>query len=121
MPVKDIIGQVLLDRAEHMRPNSSMQSLAALNPSFEQVGEFAGFDAVAIQRYPQVEKINHVHHAGNSSGIVDGGAAVLLANRGTGEAISVKPRARVRAFASIGSEPAIMLTGPGLVAEKVLM
>ena len=120
VPVNDILGQTLLERDEHMRPDASMQSRAALNPSFAQMGEFAGFDAVAIQRYPQVEKINHVHHAGNSSGIVDGGAAVLLANRVTGEAISVKPRARVRAFASIGSEPAIMLTGPGLVAEKVL-
>ena len=120
IPVKDILGQTLLERDEHMRPDASMQSLAALNPSFAQMGEFAGFDAVAIQRYPQVEKINHVHHAGNSSGIVDGAAAVLLANRDTGDATSTKPRARVRAFASIGSEPAIMLTGPGLVAEKVL-
>jgi acetyl-CoA C-acetyltransferase len=84
------------------------------------MGEFAGFDAVAIQRYPQVEKIIHVHHAGNSSGIVDGATAVLLANKTAGEAAGLKPRARVKAFASIGSEPAIMLTGPGLVAEKVL-
>jgi acetyl-CoA C-acetyltransferase len=84
------------------------------------MGEFAGFDAVAIQRYPQVEKINHVHHAGNSSGIVDGAAAVLLATKEAGGAAGLKPRARVKAFASIGSEPAIMLTGPGLVAEKVL-
>ena len=120
MPVKDILGQTLLDRDEHMRPEASMQSLGALKPSFAEMGEFAGFDAVAIQRYPQVERINHVHHAGNSSGIVDGAAAVLLGNRETGKALGLKPRARVRAFASIGSEPAIMLTGPGLVAEKVL-
>ena len=120
VPVKDILGQTLLARDEHMRPDASMQSLGALNPSFAQMGEFAGFNAVAIQRYPQVEKINHVHHAGNSSGIVDGAAAVLLANKDAGEAAGLKPRARVRAFASIGSEPAIMLTGPGLVAEKVL-
>lgn len=120
VPVKDILGQTLLARDEHMRPDASMQALAALNPSFAQMGEFAGFDSVAIQRYPQVEKINHVHHAGNSSGIVDGAAAVLLANEDAGEAADLKPRARVRAFASIGSEPAIMLTGPGLVAEKVL-
>jgi len=120
VPVTDILGQVLLDRDEHMRPETTMQSLAALNPSFAQMGEFAGFDAVAIQRYPQVEKINHVHHAGNSSGIVDGAAAVLLATKEAGEAAGLKPRARVKAFASIGSEPAIMLTGPGLVAEKIL-
>jgi acetyl-CoA C-acetyltransferase len=120
VPVTDILGQVLLDRDEHLRPDTTMQSLAALNPSFAQMGEFAGFDAVAIQRYPQVEKINHVHHAGNSSGIVDGAAAVLLATKEAGGAAGLKPRARVKAFASIGSEPAIMLTGPGLVAEKVL-
>ena len=120
VPVKDILGQVQLARDEHVRPETTMQSLAALNPSFAQMGEFAGFDAVAIQRYPQVEKINHVHHAGNSSGIVDGAAAVLLATREAGEAAGLKARARMKAFASIGSEPAIMLTGPGLVAEKVL-
>jgi acetyl-CoA C-acetyltransferase len=120
VPVKDILGQTLLDRDEHLRPDTSMQSLGALTPSFEQMGEFAGFDAVAIQRYPQVEKIIHVHHAGNSSGIVDGAAAVLLGTKQTGDAAGLKPRARIRAFASIGSEPAIMLTGPGLVADKVL-
>ena len=120
VPVKDLLGQVLLDRDEHMRPDTTMQSLGALNPSFAQMGEFAGFDAVAIQRYPQVEKINHVHHAGNSSGIVDGAAAVLLGSKDAGEAAGLKPRARIRAFASIGSELAIMLTRPGLVAEKVL-
>ncbi|HLY07643.1 MAG TPA: acetyl-CoA C-acetyltransferase [Rhizomicrobium sp.] len=120
VPVKDLLGQTLLARDEHMRPDASMQSLGALNPSFAQMGEFAGFDAVAIQRYPQVEKINHVHHAGNSSGIVDGAAAVLLATKEAGDAANLRPRARVKAFASIGSEPAIMLTGPGLVADKVL-
>ncbi len=120
VPVKDIIGQTLLDHDEHMRPDASMQSLAALRPSFEQLGEFAGFDSVAIQRYPQVEKLNHVHHAGNSSGIVDGAAAVLLGSKEAGEAMGLKPRARIKAFASIGSEPCIMLTGPALVTEKVL-
>ncbi len=120
VPVKDILGQTLLDHDEHMRPDATMQSLASLKPSFEQLGEVAGFDAVAIQRYPQVEKVNHVHHAGNSSGIVDGAAAVLLGNKGAGEAMGLKPRARIRAFASIGSEPCIMLTGPAAVAEKVL-
>jgi acetyl-CoA C-acetyltransferase len=120
VPVKDILGQTLLDRDEHMRPDASMQSLGALKPSFAELGAFAGFDAVAIQRYPQVEALDHVHHAGNSSGIVDGAAAVLLGSREAGDAAGLKPRARVRSFASIGSEPCIMLTGPALVAQKVL-
>ncbi|MBU6445348.1 MAG: acetyl-CoA C-acetyltransferase [Alphaproteobacteria bacterium] len=120
IPVKDILGQTILDRDEHMRPEASMQSLGGLKASFEQLGDFAGFDAVALQRYPQVEKINHVHHAGNSSGIVDGAAAVLLGSKDAGSAAGLKPRARIRAFGSIGSEPCIMLTGPALVTEKVL-
>lgn len=120
VPVKDILGQTILDHDEHMRPDASMQSLASLKASFEQLGEFAGFDAVAQQRYPQVEKLNHVHHAGNSSGIVDGAAAVLLGTKEAGKSAGLKPRARIRAFASIGSEPAIMLTGPSYVTEKVL-
>lgn len=120
VPVKDILGQTLLDHDEHMRPDATMQSLASLKPSFEQIGEMAGFDAVAIQRYPQVEKMEHVHHPGNSSGIVDGAAAVLLGNKKAGDAMGLKPRARIRAFASIGSEPCIMLTGPAAVARKVL-
>jgi acetyl-CoA C-acetyltransferase len=120
VPVKDILGQTMLDRDEHMRPDASMQSLASLQPAFAQLGEFAGFDSVAQQRYPQVEKLNHVHHAGNSSGIVDGAAAVLLGTKEAGKAQNLKPRARIRAFASIGSEPCIMLTGPALVTEKVL-
>jgi acetyl-CoA C-acetyltransferase len=103
-----------------MRPDASMQSLASLQPAFAQLGEFAGFDSVAQQRYPQVEKLNHVHHAGNSSGIVDGAAAVLLGTKEAGKSQNLKPRARIRAFASIGSEPCIMLTGPALVTEKVL-
>src|SRR5215469_835215 len=118
--VKDILGQTILDHDEHMRPDASMQSLASLKASFEQLGEFAGFDSVAQQRYPQVEKINHVHHAGNSSGIVDGAAAVLLGTKEAGKKAGIKPRAKIRAFASIGSEPAIMLTGPSYVTEKVL-
>jgi acetyl-CoA C-acetyltransferase len=118
--VKDVLGQTMLDHDEHMRPDASMQSLASLNASFAQLGEFAGFDAVAQQRYPQVEKLNHVHHAGNSSGIVDGAAAVLLGTKEAGKSQGLKPRARIRAFASIGSEPCIMLTGPALVTEKVL-
>ncbi len=118
-PVKDINGLTILDRDEHMRPDTSMQSLASLQPSFAMPGEFA-FDSVAQQRYPEVEQINHVHHAGNSSGIVDGAAAVLMGTKEAGRSQSLKPRARIRAFASIGSEPCIMLTGPALVTQKVL-
>ena len=97
-----------------------MQSLASLKPSFVIPGEQGGFDAVAIQAHPDVERIIHVHHAGNSSGIVDGAAAVLIGSREAGAKAGLKPRARVRAFANIGSEPAIMLTGPIDVTKKVL-
>jgi acetyl-CoA C-acetyltransferase len=117
--VKDILGQTILDRDEHMRPDATMQSLASLAPSFAGPGEFA-FDAVAMQRYPEVEFVNHVHHAGNSSGIVDGAAAVLMGTKEIGKSLGLKPRARIKAFASIGSEPMIMLTGPSYVTEKVL-
>ena len=117
--IKDPIGQTILERDEHMRPDTSMQSLASLKPAFAEFGAY-GFDAVAIQRYPQVEAINHVHHAGNSSGIVDGAAAVLLGSKEEGRKLGLKPRARVKAFASIGSEPCIMLTAPADVARKVL-
>ncbi len=119
-PIKDVNGITLLDTDEHMRPNTTMQSLAALKPSFVEMGQMGGFDAGAIQRYPEVEEINHVHHAGNSSGIVDGAAAVLIGNKEAGAAANLKPRARIRAFANIGSEPGIMLTGPVPVTEKVL-
>ena len=118
-PVKDINGLTILDKDEHMRPDTTMQSLASLQPAFAMPGEFA-FDAVAMQRYPEVEQINHVHHAGNSSGIVDGAAAVLMGTKEAGRGAGLKPRARIRAFASIGSEPSIMLTGPSYVTEKVL-
>jgi acetyl-CoA C-acetyltransferase len=120
VPVKDINGLTILDKDEHIRADTTMQSLAALQPSFAQLGDFAGFNAVAIQRYPEVEAINHVHHAGNSSGIVDGAAAVLIGNKTAGKSAGLKPRARIRAFASVGSEPCIMLTGPAIVTEKVL-
>jgi acetyl-CoA C-acetyltransferase len=103
-----------------MRPSTTMQNLAALNPSFVQMGEMAGFDAVAIQRYPEVEAINHVHTPGNSSGIVDGAAAVLIGNAEAGKKAGLKPRARIKGFANIGSEPSIMLTGPIPVTEKAL-
>jgi acetyl-CoA C-acetyltransferase len=119
IPVKDQMGAHILDHDEHMRPDATMQSLASLNPSFAGLGSL-GFDDVAKQRYPEVEAINHVHHAGNSSGIVDGASAVLFGSKEMGEALGLKPRAKVRGFASIGSEPSIMLTGPSLVTEKVL-
>lgn len=119
IPVKDQLGLTILDHDEHMRPETTMQSLASLDPSFQGIGDFA-FDAVALQRYPEVETIDHVHHAGNSSGIVDGASAVLLGNKEIGAAMGLKPRARIRAMASIGSEPSIMLTGPEFVAQKCL-
>jgi acetyl-CoA C-acetyltransferase len=120
MTVRDVNGLTILDKDEHMRPDTTMQSLAALKPSFVQMGEMGGFDAVAVQKHPEVESVNHVHHAGNSSGIVDGAAAVLLGNSEAGKKADLKPRARIRAFANIGSEPAIMLTGPVDVTKKVL-
>jgi len=121
VPVTDVIGDVVLDRDEHMRPDTNMQTLAALKPSFTDMGEvMPGFDAVALLRYPEVERITHVHHGGNSSGIVDGCGAVLIGNKAMGEKYGLKARARIRATASIGSEPTIMLTGPSFVAEKVL-
>jgi acetyl-CoA C-acetyltransferase len=120
MAVKDPNGLTLLAKDEHMRPATTMQTLAALQASFVQMGDMAGFDAVAVQRYPEIEAINHVHTPGNSSGIVDGAAAVLIGSKEAGQAAGLKPRARIKAFANIGSEPAIMLTGPIPVTEKVL-
>ena len=117
--VTDQMGLPRLDHDEHMRPDATMQSLGALNPSFAAMGEMA-FDAVVTQRYPQVERVNHVHHAGNSSGIVDGAAGVLFGTKEMGDALGLKPRAKVRGMASIGSEPSIMLTGPSYVTEKLL-
>jgi acetyl-CoA C-acetyltransferase len=120
MPVKDVNGMIILARDEHPRPTTTMQSLAQLQPAFAQMGELGGFDAVAIQSHPEIEFVNHVHHAGNSSGIVDGAAAVLVGNKEAGHAAGLKPRARIRAFANVGSEPAMMLTGPIDVTKKVL-
>ena len=119
VPVKDQLGLTLLAHDETVRGSTTMQTLAALNPSFTGMGEMA-FDAVVTQRYPQVEKVNHVHHAGNSSGIVDGAAGVLIGTKEMGEALGLKARARIKGAASIGSEPSIMLTGPSLVSEKLL-
>jgi acetyl-CoA C-acetyltransferase len=120
VPVKDINGLTILDRDEHMRPDTDMQALASLKPSFVVIGQQGGFDAVAVQAHPEIEAIAHVHHAGNSSGIVDGASAVLIGTADAGNAAGLKPRARIRAFASIGSEPALMLTGPIDVTKKVL-
>ena len=120
VPVRDVNGLTVLAHDEHMRPSTTMQTLAQLQPSFVQMGEMGGFDAVAVQKHPEIERIDHVHHAGNSSGIVDGAAAVLIGTREAGAKAGLKPRARIKAFANIGSEPAIMLTGPIDVTQKVL-
>lgn len=117
--VKDQMGGTQLDRDEHIRPDATMQSLGALDPSFAGLGAM-GFDEVIKQRYPEIEKIDHVHHAGNSSGIVDGSAAVLFGSEAMGKKHNLKPRVRIKAMASIGSEPGIMLTGPTYVTQKVL-
>jgi acetyl-CoA C-acetyltransferase len=121
VPVKDQLGGVLLDHDEHMRPDATMQSLASLEPSFKAQGEMMpGFDAVIQQRYPELERVDHVHHAGNSSGIVDGAAGVLIGTKEMGDALGLKPRARIVGAASIGSEPSIMLTGPEFVTKKLM-
>jgi len=120
VPVRDVVGDIALARDEYLRPGTTLADLAKLKPAFVQAGEEAGFDAVAIQRYPQVEQVQHVHTAGTSSGIVDGAAAVLVGNRKAAARAGLKPRARIRAFASIGSEPTIMLTGPAAASRKAL-
>ncbi|MBW7921260.1 MAG: acetyl-CoA C-acetyltransferase [Rubellimicrobium sp.] len=121
VPVRDVNGLVLLDHDEHIRAGTDMAALARLEPSFKAMGEvMPGFDRVALLRYPQHERIEHVHHAGNSSGIVDGASGVLVADREWGQARGLRPRARIRASAKIGTEPTIMLTGPVAVTEKVL-
>ena len=120
IPVRDTIGDIVLERDEHIRPDTTLQSLSALKPAFAGPGEQGGFDTVAQLRYSRVESIHHVHTAGNSSGIVDGAAAVLIGSKRFAHQTGLKPRARVRAFTSIGSEPVIMLTGPTRVTEKLL-
>ena len=119
VPVKDFLGQTILDHDEFIKPDTTLQGLAALKPAFAQLGEL-GFDAVALQRYPQVERIQHVHHAGNSSGIVDGAAAVLVGSEAAGAAHGLRPRARIVAAALSGADPTIMLTGPMPAARKAL-
>ena len=119
VPVVDVLGDVVLNHDEHRRPSTTMESLGALKPAFVGLGDL-GFDAVAAARYPEIEAVNHVHHGGNSSGIVDGAAGVLIGSAEFGEAAGLSPRARIRGFASIGSEPTIMLTAPAAVSEKAL-
>ncbi|HZN72148.1 MAG TPA: acetyl-CoA C-acetyltransferase [Micromonosporaceae bacterium] len=118
--VRDRIGQTILDRDEHIRPDTTPETLAALESSFAGIGELGGFDAVALQRYHWVERIDHVHTAGNSSGIVDGAALVLVGSEAAGYAQGLTPRARVVSAAVTGSEPLIMLTGPTMAAQKAL-
>ncbi|MBM66415.1 MAG: acetyl-CoA acetyltransferase [Myxococcales bacterium] len=120
IPVTDRNGITLLDQDEHPRPDTKLEGLAALKPSFKHLGERYGFDAVALQRYPDVERIQHRHHAGNSSGIVDGAAAALLGDGEAGEALQLKPRAIIRSFASVGSEPCMMLDGPVEACRRAL-
>jgi acetyl-CoA C-acetyltransferase len=121
MTVRDQNGLTILDRDEYMRPETNMQSLGALKPSFKDMGEaMPGFDKVALMRYPHLQRIDHIHHAGNSSGIVDGAAALLIGNKAFGQEHGLSPRARIRATAKIGTDPTIMLTGPVPVTEKIL-
>ncbi|MBC7174341.1 MAG: acetyl-CoA C-acyltransferase, partial [Polyangiaceae bacterium] len=119
VPVKDLLGITMLAHDELVRP-TTLEDLAALKPSFQVMGEQFGFDAVALQKYPAVERIEHVHHAGNSSGIVDGASAVLLGSEDAGKRLGLKARGRVRTSVSIGSEPCIMLTGPSIASKKAL-
>ena len=120
IPVKDINGMTILDKDETIRPDTSMEILSALKPSFELMGSMAGFDSVAIQRYPEIETMKHVHHAGNSSGIVDAAALTLIGNKKIGKKLNLKPRAKILAFAVIGADPTIMLTGPAPASYKAL-
>ena len=119
LPVKDVLGREVLARDEHMRPATSLDDLAQLKPAFTNIGAL-GFDSIALQRYPEVERIEHLHTGGSSSGIVDGAAGVVIGSADVGKKLGIAPRARIRAFASVGSEPAIMLTGPTPSAEMVL-
>jgi acetyl-CoA C-acetyltransferase len=120
IPVKDANGLTILDHDEHVREGTTVESLAGLEPSFAGIGDFAGFDAVALEKYHHVEKINHVHHAGNSSGIVDGASLVLIGSEQAGKTHGLTPRARILATAVSGSEPTIMLTGPAPASRKAL-
>lgn len=120
VPVKDFVGLTLIERDETIRPETTVESLAALKPAFTEMGQKYGYDSVALQRYPQLQRIEHVHHAGNSSGIVDGAGAVLLGNAAAAAKHGLKPRARILSFAAIGSEPTLMLDGPAAAARRAL-
>ena len=121
VPVKDVNGLTILDYDEFIRPGTDMQALGALKPSFKDQGEvMPGFDKIALMKYPELERVNHIHHAGNSSGIVDGAAAVLIGDKEFGERNGLKPRARIKATAKIGTDPTVMLTGPVPVTKKIL-
>ncbi|MFE1978591.1 acetyl-CoA C-acetyltransferase [Streptomyces hygroscopicus] len=120
VPVRDRVGLTVLDRDEHIRPGTTPETLAGLKPSFAAIGEAGGFDAVALQKYHWLEAIDHVHHAGNSSGIVDGAALVAIGNREVGERFGLTPRARIVSAAVSGADPTIMLTGPAPATRKAL-
>jgi acetyl-CoA C-acetyltransferase len=120
IPVKDINGFTILDRDENVRPGTTTEILGKLTPSFEMMGVMGGFDQVALQKYPELERVNHVHHPGNSSAIVDGAALILIGTKEMGEALGLKPRAKVKSFSVIGTEPTIMLTGPGPATIKAM-
>lgn len=120
IPIKDINGITILDKDENVRPSTTVETLAGLNPSFAMMGQMAGFDAVAIDRYPEIEFIDHVHHAGNSSAIVDGSAIALVGNKAVGEKMGLKPRARIVSVAVAGADPTIMLTAPAPASRKAL-
>ena len=120
IPVKDINHNTLLDQDEIIRPGTTVDTLATLNPAFATIGEMAGFDALAMQRYPTHDQINHFHHAGNSSGIVDGASVTMIGTKAIGESLGIQPRARIVAFAVIGDDPTMMLTAPGPASKKAL-
>ena len=117
--IHDQNGDLMLNYDELIRKDTTMQSLASLDPSFKELGNDTGLDDIALMKYPETKKINHVHHAGNSSGIVDGAAAVLIGNKNIGKQLGLKPRAKIKAFSSVGTEPTIMLTGPEHATNKV--
>ena len=120
VPVKDVLGLPVLAKDEAIRPETTVESLAALKPSFQEMGTQYGFDGVALLKYPQLEAIAHMHHAGNSSGIVDGAASVLVGNAEAGARAGLRPRARIRSVATVGSEPTLMLDAPSYAAQKAL-
>lgn len=120
IPVRDINGLVVLDRDENIRPGTTAEILAALDPSFAMIGEMGGFDAVALDRYPEVERINHIHHAGNSSAIVDGAALALIGSKAAGDKLGLKPRARIVSMAVFGTDPTMMLVGPAPASRLAL-